>query len=65
YGTFPTLQINAGIDCTGSRGRWIPSTSVDQYAAKLAQWIGVPAGTIASIFPNLSRFGPGTNLNFI
>lgn len=65
YGTFPTLLVDDGIDCTGSRGRWIPSTSVDQYAAKVAAWVGVPAGQIASIFPNLSRFGAGTNLNFI
>jgi uncharacterized protein (DUF1501 family) len=66
YGTFPTLQVNAGVDCTGNRGRWIPSTSVDQYAAKIAQWMGVPAGTqLDAIFPNLTRFGSGTNLDFI
>jgi uncharacterized protein (DUF1501 family) len=65
YGTFPTLEVDGGIDCTGSRGRWIPSTSVDQYAAKLAAWLGVSAGQINAIFPNLSRFGTGTNLNFI
>ena len=65
YGTFPDLTVEGGIDCQGSRGRWIPSTSVDQYAAKIAQWIGVPAGQIDAIFPNLSRFGSGTNLDFI
>ncbi len=65
YGTFPDLTVDGGIDCTGSRGRWIPSTSVDQYAAKIAQWIGVPAGQIDAIFPNLSRFGTGANLDFI
>jgi len=67
YGTFPLLTTNGGIDCTGNRGRWIPSTSVDQYAAKIAQWMGVPSGSsgIDVIFPNLSRFGAGTNLDFI
>lgn len=65
YGTFPLLEVDGGIDCTGSRGRWIPSTSVDQYAAKIAEWLGVPSGTIDSVFPNLSRFGAGTNLDFI
>jgi uncharacterized protein (DUF1501 family) len=65
YGTFPLLEVDAGIDCTGSRGRWIPSTSVDQYAAKIAQWVGVPPATIPTIFPNLSRFGAGANLDFI
>lgn len=66
FGTFPELAVNGGVDCTGSRGRWIPSTSVDQYAAKVAQWIGVPTGaTLNGIFPNLTRFGTGTNLDFI
>lgn len=65
YGQFPLLQVNGGIDCTGSRGRWIPSTAVDQYAAKLATWFGVQSGDINTIFPNLYRFGSGTNLSFI
>ncbi len=66
FGKFPELLVNGGIDCTGSRGRWIPSTSVDQYAAKIAQWIGVPLGsTMNGIFPNLSRFTGSTNLDFI
>jgi uncharacterized protein (DUF1501 family) len=65
YGTFPLLQTNGGIDCTGNRGRWIPSTSVDQYTAKIAEWAGVPNGSLATIFPNLSRFGAGTNLGFL
>lgn len=65
YGTFPTLLVDDGIDCTGSRGRWIPTTSVDQYAAKFAQWIGVPSGRMADVLPNLSRFGAGTNLSFL
>ncbi len=65
YGTFPLLEVDGGIDCTGSRGRWIPSTSVDQYAAKIAEWVGVPPAQIDAVFPNLSRFGPGTNLDFV
>ena len=66
FGTFPELTVNGGIDCTGSRGRWIPSTSVDQYAAKVAQWIGVPTGaTMNAIFPNLTRFPASSNLDFI
>ncbi len=65
YGTFPLLEVDGGIDCTGSRGRWIPSTSVDQYAAKIAEWVGVPAGQINTVFPNLSRFGTPTNLDFV
>lgn len=64
YGQFPTLVVNSGIDCTGNRGRWIPSTSVDSYAAKMAKWMGVADADIAGIFPNLTRFS-STNLDFV
>ena len=54
YGTFPTLTVN-GPDDTGL-GRWIPTTSVDEYSATLARWFGVPAAELPSVFPNLGRF---------
>ena len=54
YGRFPTLAIN-GPDDT-STGRWIPTTSVDEYSATLARWFGVSNTDIGTIFPNLGRF---------
>lgn len=57
YGTFPTLAVG-GPDDT-STGRWIPTTSVDQYAATMARWFGLNANELAAVLPNLTRF-PGS-----
>jgi uncharacterized protein (DUF1501 family) len=54
YGTFPTLAVN-GPDDT-STGRWIPTTSVDEYSATLARWFGVSNTDMPTVFPNLTRF---------
>ncbi|HTY88867.1 MAG TPA: DUF1501 domain-containing protein [Candidatus Acidoferrum sp.] len=62
YGTFPTLAVN-GPDDTGT-GRWIPTTAIDQYFATLATWFGVDNSNLATIFPNLGRFGT-SNVGFI
>lgn len=54
YGKFPTLAVN-GPDDT-STGRWIPTTSVDQYGATIAKWFGIDNEHIDTVFPNLGRF---------
>ena len=54
FGTFPTLAVN-GPDDTG-RGRWIPTTSVDELSATLASWFGVSASDMPAVLPNIGRF---------
>ena len=55
YGKYPNLALG-GPDDSGSRGSYIPSTSLDQYGATLASWFGVPPASLDSIFPNLVNF---------
>ncbi len=52
---FPTLQ-NSGPDDTDDRGRWIPTTSVEQYAATLARWYSLPEDQMSAVFPNIGNF---------
>ena len=62
YG-YPTLALN-GPDDTDTRGRWIPTTSVDQYASTLALWFGLAPSDLPLVFPNLSRFA-ASDLGFM
>ena len=63
YGTFPSLALT-GPDDVSSEGRWLPSTSVDQYAATLASWFGVTDAQLSTVLPNLAAF-PTKNLGFL
>ena len=63
YGKFPAFEL-AGPDDADTRGRWIPSTSIDQYGATLSSWFGIPSTALATVFPNLANF-PLTNLGFL
>lgn len=63
YGDFPVLKRN-GPDSTDQRGRWIPTTGLDQYGATLAQWLGVQPQDLSLVFPNLPNFS-SYNLGFM
>ncbi|MBL9190292.1 MAG: DUF1501 domain-containing protein [Opitutaceae bacterium] len=62
YGRMPSLTVNADDDV--GRGRWIPSTSVDEYNATLATWFGVSATNLPVVLPNIGRFAK-PNLGFM
>ena len=62
YGTFPTLAVN-GPDDTED-GRWIPTTSVDEFSATMARWFGVSDSDLPTVFPNIGRFA-NPNLGFL
>jgi len=63
YGKFPTFEL-AGPDDADVRGRWIPTTSIDQYGATLCSWFGIPSSALATIFPNLANFST-QNIGFL
>lgn len=54
FGQYPEIYAESLLD-TG-RGRFIPTTSVDQLAAELAIWFGVSKSDLGVILPNISRF---------
>jgi uncharacterized protein (DUF1501 family) len=63
YGTYPILA-RAGPDDADTNGRWIPTTSVDQYGATLARWFGLSEAQLAAVFPNLALY-PTSDLGFL
>jgi uncharacterized protein (DUF1501 family) len=67
YGTYPTLALGGPNDTDGGtspRGRWIPTTSVEQFAATLATWYGLSPTDLPAVFPLIGRF-PTPNLGFV
>jgi uncharacterized protein (DUF1501 family) len=67
YGAYPTLALG-GPDDTDSgsnpRGRWIPTTSIDQYGATLARWFGLTSSQVSTVFPFIGRFAT-SDLGFL
>ncbi len=63
HGTLPTQALN-GPDDFGNGGRWIPTTSVEQYGATLVRWLGIAEGDLSYVFPNIGAFAI-TNLGFM
>jgi uncharacterized protein (DUF1501 family) len=56
-GSLPEFQPGSARDA--GEGRIIPTTSTDQLHAALATWMGVGAGDLPTVFPNLANFPAG------
>ncbi len=41
---------------SGTRGEWVPTTALDQYAATLGKWFGVSDSDLLQVFLNLTNF---------
>jgi uncharacterized protein (DUF1501 family) len=60
YGSYPELVLggpnDVGQDSWELQGRWIPTISVDQYAATLLSWFGANDTQLDAVLPNLRNF---------
>ena len=63
FGQYPQLILGGPSDAE-KEGRWLPTTSVDQYGATLARWFGIPPSGLTTVFPNVEVF-PTTDLGFM
>ena len=63
-GTFIPTLASGSSDDADTRGRFIPTVSVEQYAATLARWYGLAEADIPLVFPNITNF-PTSNLGFM
>lgn len=72
YGNFPVLGTKNSADNSFDsspnqllNGVLLPETSVDQFGATLARWMGVSDAELLDVFPNLVNFDPSKrNLGF-
>lgn len=61
YGHYPSLVVNPDSDPTVNpldtgRGRFIPTTSCDEFFAELALWLGVSKSNLPLVLPNIANF---------
>jgi uncharacterized protein (DUF1501 family) len=59
YGDIPELEHSGGQYTSPyitDSGRVIPTTSIEQYFAKLGEWFDIPVDKLNDIFPNLQAF---------
>lgn len=54
YGEYPEVYLGNPLDTGG--GRFIPTTSADEYFAELALWFGASTADLDYILPNIKNF---------
>ena len=69
HGRYPTLALggpdDVAVETWERQGRWIPSASVDQYAATLLRWWGLGEAGLDTVLPQLRHFGSERTLGFM
>lgn len=63
YGDVPFADVGSE-SYTRSRGRLIPGTSVEQYAATMGSWFGLNSAELRTALPNLNNFN-SSDLGFM
>ncbi len=62
YGSYPQLSLggpdDVGVNHWELHGRWIPTLSVEQYAATLLGWLGANDLQLEEVLPRLRFFTP-------
>ncbi len=60
---FPTVALLGPNDV--GQGRLLPVTSVDEYGATFAKWMGASNNELNTVFPNLNRFARPNGMSFL
>ncbi len=60
---FPTVALGGPNDV--GQGRLLPTTSVEEFGATFAKWMGASTGEFATVFPNLPRFSRTNGMPFL
>ncbi|MEM7329920.1 MAG: DUF1501 domain-containing protein [Pseudomonadota bacterium] len=63
YGEIPFADVDSD-SYTRSRGRLLPTTSVEQYAATMGSWFGLNTSELRASLPNLNNFN-SSDLGFM
>lgn len=56
HGNYPSLSLTNNDINLNSRGRILPTTSVDEFYAEIALWFGVSPNDLNYVLPNLCNF---------